>query len=114
MRITILSAYGKWRYFTLTQIKIRGKGLFADALTEITDKKYMSQGSTQETMKKVGDTVEVIELEFMSSHCTHCAPAYRPSRTFRCECVIASLSPVSGMGLHGWEQEYPMGSLSSL
>lgn len=33
IKITFLSAYGKWSYFTLTQIKIRGKGLFADALT---------------------------------------------------------------------------------
>lgn len=33
VKITFLSAYGKWSYFTLTQVKIRGKSLFADALT---------------------------------------------------------------------------------
>lgn len=32
VKITFLSSYGKWSYFTLTQVKIRGKGLFADAL----------------------------------------------------------------------------------
>ena len=39
LKIKFLSAYGKWSYFTLTQIKIRGTGLFADALTELTEKK---------------------------------------------------------------------------
>lgn len=34
IKITIFSSYGKWSYFTLTQIKIRGKNLFDDALTE--------------------------------------------------------------------------------
>jgi hypothetical protein len=33
VRITVLSAYGKWSFFTLTQVAIRGKNLFADALT---------------------------------------------------------------------------------
>lgn len=39
IKITIFSSYGKWSYFTLTQIKIRGKGLFADALASSSDKK---------------------------------------------------------------------------
>ena len=42
VRFTFLETYGKWSYFTLTQVKIRGNGLFADALTEITGKKYNS------------------------------------------------------------------------
>lgn len=34
IRISIISAYGKWSYFTLTQIQIRGKSLLDDAVTE--------------------------------------------------------------------------------
>lgn len=32
IKITFLTAYGKWSYFTLTQVKIHGQNLFADAI----------------------------------------------------------------------------------
>lgn len=39
IRVKIISAYGKWSYFTLTQLKIKGKGLLADAFAELTKSK---------------------------------------------------------------------------
>lgn len=35
IKLTFLSSYGKWSYFTLTQVKIKGRNLFADALSEL-------------------------------------------------------------------------------
>jgi hypothetical protein len=34
IKLRIESSYSKWKYLTLTQIKIYGKGLFADAIEE--------------------------------------------------------------------------------
>ena len=51
IKIKFLSAYGKWSYFSLTQVKIRGKGLFADALEELASEK-IHESSTETFLEK--------------------------------------------------------------
>ena len=35
IKVTITTTYGNWLYFSLTQIKVFGDGIFADALKEV-------------------------------------------------------------------------------
>ena len=35
IKLTILSSYGNWRYFTLSQIKVYGEGLFSHAMENL-------------------------------------------------------------------------------
>lgn len=48
IRIKVRSAYGAWSYFTLTQVKIKGKGLFADAFAQLT--RNQAESDLQETL----------------------------------------------------------------
>lgn len=34
LRLRILSQYGDWKYFTMTQLKVYGSGLFTEALID--------------------------------------------------------------------------------
>lgn len=35
IKVTITTTYGSWLYFSLTQIKVFGDGIFADAVKEV-------------------------------------------------------------------------------
>jgi len=37
VKFTVLSVYGGWAYFTLTQVKVFGEGIFADAAKATND-----------------------------------------------------------------------------
>lgn len=39
LKLSILTSYGIWTYFTMTQLKVHGKGLFADAVASLEDSK---------------------------------------------------------------------------
>lgn len=54
LKLTITSKYGDWKYFTLTQLKVFGSGLFTEALLD-----YQTVQSSLETQIKEGE----IQLE---------------------------------------------------
>lgn len=41
MRLTIFTSYGNWKYFTLSQVKVYGEGLFMHALENVMKDKYV-------------------------------------------------------------------------
>jgi hypothetical protein len=51
LRLRIISKYGDWKYFTMTQLKVYGEGLFTEALVNL------------QTVHSTGPPVRLGELE---------------------------------------------------
>ena len=63
IKLTITSTYGSWMYFTLTQVKIFGEGIFADAVKEV----GTSSGASKTTKPFTSALVDYTkEKDFMS------------------------------------------------
>ena len=53
IKVTISSTYGSWLYFTLTQVKVFGDGIFADAIKEVASpQKKMQQQAVEQGVVK--------------------------------------------------------------
>ncbi len=52
LKLTILSSYGNWKYFTLSQIKVYGSSLFSHALETLL-KSSLPNGTVPENLKKI-------------------------------------------------------------
>lgn len=49
LKLTILTKYGDWKYFTMTQIKVYGKGLFVEAMTDFQEVQQSNESELVET-----------------------------------------------------------------